>query len=113
MSFELPKPDAFCHHTGFEKKCLSLVTSGKCKRWGNLPGSDPFTGLERPQWGCVDDLVLFLQGEASRQAEAAHTSVTEFREMVINPEYLDRHIANTTPMKTIEDTSNANHDHRS
>ena len=103
MSFELPKPEALCHHTGFEKSCRELVTSGKCNRWRFLPGADPFTQEARQKWGCIDDLVLFLQGEASRQADAAHTAITEFREMAMNPEYRRQQIAKSQEMKTIED----------
>ena len=84
MTFELPKDDVSCHHTGFEKSCRALVTSGKCKRWRDLPGADPFTGEARSRWGCIDDLVLFLQGEAMRQADGTHTAITEFREMVLS-----------------------------
>ena len=103
MSFELPKDDALCHHTGFEKNCLGLVASGKCKRWRYLPGDDPFTGESRQNWGCIDDLVLYLQGEANRQADGSHAAVTQVREMIINPEYRRQQIAKSQDMKTIED----------
>ena len=102
MSFELPKPDDFCHHTGFEKSCRELVTSGKCKRWRDLPGADPFTGEQRSAWGCVDNLVLLLQGEAMRQSNGAHTAMTEFKEMAFNPEYRARKLREQHQMKTIE-----------
>lgn len=92
MSFELPKPEKLCHHTGFEKKCRELVTSGKCERWKCLPGADPFTGNARTAWGCTDDLVLFLQGEVLRQTDGAHTAITDFREMVTNPDYRARRL---------------------
>ena len=87
MTFQLPDKDDFCHHTGFEKKCLALVAGGICKRWRFLPGVDVFSGLAREQWGCIDNLVLQLQGESNRQANGAHETVVQLREMVTNAEY--------------------------
>lgn len=101
MTFELPKEDRWCHHTGFEKKCCELVTSQKCKRWRNLPGVDVFSGVPREQWGCIDDLVLQLQGESNRENKGTHTAITEFREMVINPDYRARQLSQPAP-KLIE-----------
>ena len=103
MTFQLPDKDALCHHTGFEKLCSELVTSQKCKRWRFLPGVDVFSGEPRQQWGCTDDLVLQLQGEANRQANGAHETVVQLREMVTNAEYRRAQIENSgeTP-KAIE-----------
>ena len=98
----MPKDSRWCHHTGFEKKCRDLVSSGKCERWRDLPGADPFTGQARAAWGCTDDLVLMLQGEAMRQADGAHAAVTDFREMVLNPGYRARKLSQRQELKTIE-----------
>lgn len=85
--FELPSSEKKCHHTGFEKSCRGLVCSGTCERWKHLPGADPFTGHPRQAWGCIDDLVLFLQGEALRQTDGANAATTQLREMLLNAEY--------------------------
>lgn len=104
MSFELPKTEKLCHHTGFQKKCRELVTSGTCDRWRDLPGASPFADdIRLTSWGCIDDLVLYLQGEAMRQADGTHTAITQFREMIINPTYLAKQIEEEkTKVKAIE-----------
>ena len=102
MTFELPDKDKLCHHTAFEKKCRELVCSGTCNRWRSLPGADPFTGKERQAWGCVDDLVLFLQGEVVRQSDVTHSAMTQFREMVFNPEYRAKELSKQQDAKLIE-----------
>ena len=93
MTLVLPDKEKLCHHTGFEKKCLALVGGGTCQRWRFLPGVDVFTGEQRQQWGCIDDLVLQLQGEANRQANASHDLQIDMRELALRPEYRRERIA--------------------
>ena len=115
MTFELPPEDKWCHCAGFERKCRDFVIGfhekkadgdvvfhgPRCKRWRNLPGVDVFSGVPREQWGCIDDLVLQLQGESNRENKGTHTAITEFREMVINPDYRARQLSQPAP-KLIE-----------
>lgn len=102
MTFQLPNDNAWCHHTGFKEKCLKLVSCGKCKRWRSLPGEDAFTGAAREHWGCVDDLVLQLQGQTLRETSGNHAAMTQLREMAIDPEYRRQAIAKANELKTIE-----------
>lgn len=103
MTFKLPDKDKLCHHTGFEKTCLGLVAGGTCQRWRALPGKDVFTGEAREQWGCIDDLVLQLQGEAMRENSGTHAAVTGFREMIFNPHYRARPLSAPPTIEAIED----------
>lgn len=80
----LPPKEKLCHHTGFEKQCRALVCEGACSRWVHHPGQGPFKHIPKASdWGCIDDMLLFVAGEAAQQADAGHSAVTNFREMVI------------------------------
>lgn len=106
----LPPVDKWCHHTGFEKKCLKLVTSGKCRRWRALPMENPMTGKPLDDMhGCVDDLVLFLQGQAAMKANDAFGAIVHFREMATNPEFRRKELAKANELKTIEAKDADNH----
>lgn len=56
----LPNEKIGCHHTGFEKNCRDLVTSGRCQKWIQLHGMDRTTNKPIDTWGCVDALVHHL-----------------------------------------------------
>ncbi len=86
----LPPIEKRCHHTSFEKKCRQLVCDGVCDRWSSLPGVNKDTGKSDHMFGCLDDLTLYMQIETYRQADGAHSAVTQVRELAVNPEYLKR-----------------------
>jgi hypothetical protein len=101
----IPPSEKKCHHTAFEKSCRSLVANGICDRWKNLPGPTPFKMDAKPsEWGCVDDMVWYVAGEAAVQGHGGHQAITQFREMVINRPYRERQLAqeNAETPKAIE-----------
>ena len=57
-------------------------------------------------FSCVDGpgnrLVLFLQGEVLRQSDGTHSAMTQFREMVFNPEYRAKELSKQQDAKLIE-----------
>lgn len=80
---DLPDEKIGCHHTGFTKKCRTLVTKGTCNRWVRLRGVDHNTGEQKDCYDCIDnwDVVLLRENAAmSRQAGAA---VESFRNYMI------------------------------
>lgn len=72
-----------------------------------------FTGEAREQWGCIDDLVLQLQGEAMRENSGTHTALTVFREMIFNPDFRQRQLEKQQDeFKNIEVQDGSHHDRR-
>lgn len=91
MTFELPKDDVWCHRCDFEKKCRDLVSSGKCQRWKHVPGDSPYRfDKKTSDWGCLDDMIWWVVGDAARQADAGHAAITDTREMFFNADYRRR-----------------------
>lgn len=94
MTDNFPPKGRLCHHTAFEKSCRSLIADGTCDRWKNFPGPSPFATDKKPtEWGCVDDMVWYVAGEAAQQGHAGHQATTQFRELVINKSYRERQLA--------------------
>lgn len=54
------------------------------------------------EWGCVDDMVWFVAGEAAWQSHAGHEATTKFRELVINKAYREQQLAQMETPKAIE-----------
>lgn len=52
---DLPDKDRCCHHTGFEKSCLKLVTTRKCQRWSKVWGVPAGETAPRDIYDCIDD----------------------------------------------------------
>lgn len=71
----LPDKDVMCHRTGFEKSCFALVTEGKCKRWQNIQGEHPQTGVQMNHWDCADNLIPLLLINLGRQQNETTASV--------------------------------------
>ena len=80
---DLPNDKRCCHHTGFTKKCKSLVTSGKCERWVHIIGMDKNSGEQINRYGCVDDWTPSLMIENSLEARQTAAAVESFRNEMV------------------------------
>lgn len=79
----LPDAKVKCHHTGFTKTCLSIVSKGQCPKWVNVLGKHPQTGADMNQWGCADAWMphlLIANTNMQRQTAAA---VESFRNEMV------------------------------
>ena len=72
---DLPHKDVGCHHTGFQKKCRALVTSGKCNRWRTLEGTNPANGEAFSGSDCIDNWVLTGLLDVSRKVASGTTGI--------------------------------------
>lgn len=72
---DLPDKTIGCHHTGFARKCRTLVTGGTCRRWINIVGVNPNTGEPVNKYDCVDNWGPLLQIENSQQQRCTAASV--------------------------------------
>jgi hypothetical protein len=108
----LPPTDKLCHHTGFKTKCRALVSDGRCDRWRFLPGQDPWTGQPLEKHGCVDDLVLYLQGTAAAAAENAERSTIDLRNMIFDPVSRRHELEKSSQLLEITGTADENHNNR-
>lgn len=101
---ELPPKEKKCHHTGFEKSCRALVAEGSCDRWKFHPGPSPFKFDKKPsEWGCLDDMLWYVAGDAAQQADGSHRATTVMREMIFNPDFRNRQLSAEAEAKQIED----------
>lgn len=99
----MPSPDKWCHHTGFEKKCLALVAEGKCRRWVHWPGPSPFTTIPKEgDWMCEDTAALMVAGDAAQQAHGGHRAVTVTREMIFNKAFREQQLSEPQEVKQLE-----------
>ena len=80
----LPPKDVGCHHTGFQKKCLALVSSSKCNRWRTLEGSNPQTGESFTGSDCIDNWLLTGMLDVSRKVAAGTTGIQAAQESFRN-----------------------------
>ena len=78
----LPDEKVMCHHTGFEKSCLDLVTKCKCRKWVQVQGTNPNTGDPVNRWDCVDAWLPFLLIENSQMQRQTGAAVESFRNEV-------------------------------
>jgi hypothetical protein len=84
MANALPPKDLYCHRTGFTKKCLGLVSSGKCQgRWLTLEGNDPVSGEHFAQSDCADNwpviLLIDIAKKIANGTGATQAAVEDFR----------------------------------
>lgn len=79
----LPNKEIGCHHTGFEKKCFDLVTSGACTRWIQIMGRNPNTGGEINKYDCIDNWIPMLLIENSFINKQTGAAVESFRNEMV------------------------------
>jgi len=85
MAFTDPFPpeDMYCHLTGFEKKCLELVSSRKCHRWRMVQGTDKNTGQPVSGWDCIDNWQNHFTIEANQLINQVGAATESFRNVVV------------------------------
>lgn len=92
----LPPEKVFCHHTGFTKRCRSLVSSGRCNRWLQIAGKNPNTGEDVNRYDCIDNWTPMLLIENSQQQRQTGAAVESFRnEVVAQQTRLDDRVTHT------------------
>lgn len=83
MENHIPPKEMMCHHTGFTKSCRDLVTSGKCRRWIQVMGTNPNTGEPVNRWDCVDNWTPMLLIENSQMQRQTGAAVESFRNVMV------------------------------
>src|SRR3990167_9858227 len=79
----LPDKEIGCHLTGFKEKCHKLVSSGRCKRWIQVQGTNPNTGESINRYDCVDNWVPLLLIENSQMQRQTGAAVESFRNEMV------------------------------
>jgi hypothetical protein len=109
----LPPKDKMCRFSGFQRKCRDLVCEGSCTdAWQHIQGMHPQTGERLSKWGCCYDFAYLFAIEAAGNAQQARADTLMLRNMIFVPEIRERELSKTDHTKTIEDKTDADHDHR-
>jgi hypothetical protein len=90
----LPEANIYCHHTGFTKKCRTLVAGGKCNRWMQVIGMNPNTGEQVNNYNCVDNWIPMLLIENSQMQRQTGAAIESFRNEVVAPRHNGKLIEN-------------------
>jgi hypothetical protein len=90
MSEGMPPKDKWCHRTGFQEKCLTLVAVDcKCDRWKTLSVKPEGGGTEIIRGDCIDDWAFYWGfsnerglDQAAASADKVATKVEELQNEV-------------------------------
>jgi hypothetical protein len=85
----LPDKKIKCHHTGFAKTCLSMVSKGACPKWVRVTGKNPQDGSLIDRYDCADALVPLLLIENANMSRHTAAAIEDFRNVMVQ--------LNTTP----------------
>jgi len=75
----LPDPKVKCPATGFVKSCRAIVSKCDCPKFVKIAGTNPQTGAQVDQFGCVDSFLPMLLIENSQQQRQTAAAVESLR----------------------------------
>ena len=73
----LPDEKIMCHLTGFEKRCLDMVVTCKCRKWVRLQGRDKDTGAPIDLYDCADHWGPQMQQQSTAQLSSQLDTIAQ------------------------------------